>query len=95
MYRLLLVDRTDILRTLFGKVYETHEVREEVFRGRDEGYTFMRRAEEQIGIGTGSGWSWWALTPRLKSRACASLWRDWDLAKPLPWPCPAFAVGWC
>jgi len=49
-----LVDRLDILHTLFGKVYVTHEVREEVFRGLDEGYTFMRRAEEEIGVGAGS-----------------------------------------
>jgi predicted nucleic acid-binding protein len=49
-----LVDRLDILRTLFGKVYITYEVREEVFRGLDEGYGFMRRAEEAIGVGAES-----------------------------------------
>ncbi|MCL7453149.1 MAG: DUF3368 domain-containing protein [Anaerolineae bacterium] len=49
-----LVDRLDILHTLFGKVYVTHEVREEVFRGLDEGYMFMRRAKEEIGVGAGS-----------------------------------------
>ena len=49
-----MVDRLDILRTLFGKVYITHEVREEVFRGIDEGYTVMRRAQEEIGVGAGS-----------------------------------------
>lgn len=46
-----LVDRLDILRTLFGKVYVTHEVREEVLRGLDEGYGFMARAEREIGVG--------------------------------------------
>jgi predicted nucleic acid-binding protein len=49
-----LVDRLDILRALFGKVYVTHEVREEVFRGIEEGYTFMSRAEKEIGVGADS-----------------------------------------
>ncbi|MGD8472949.1 MAG: DUF3368 domain-containing protein [Anaerolineae bacterium] len=50
-----LVDRLDILRTLFGKVYVTYEVREEVFRGLDEGYGFMSRAAQEIGVGA---YSW-------------------------------------
>jgi len=50
-----LVDRLDLLRALFGKLYVTYEVREEVLRGIDEGYAFMRRAEEEIGIG-GKAW---------------------------------------
>jgi predicted nucleic acid-binding protein len=45
-----LVDRLDILHTLFGKVYLTHEVREEVLRGLDEGYNFMSRAEREVGV---------------------------------------------
>ena len=49
-----LVDRLDILRSLFGKVYVTHEVREEVFRGLEEGYAFMSRAEKEIGVGADS-----------------------------------------
>jgi predicted nucleic acid-binding protein len=48
----------DILRTLFGKVYVTYEVREEVLRGLDEGYGFMSQAEEEIGVGADS---WLAL----------------------------------
>ncbi len=46
-----LVDHLNILHTLFGKVYVTHEVREEVLRGLDEGYSFMNRAEREIGVG--------------------------------------------
>jgi predicted nucleic acid-binding protein len=49
-----LVDRLGILHALFGKVYVTHEVREEVLCGLDEGYRFMSRAEAEIGIGAGS-----------------------------------------
>jgi hypothetical protein len=49
-----LVGRLDILRRLFGKVYVTYEVREEVLRGLDEGYGFMCQAEEEIGVGTES-----------------------------------------
>jgi predicted nucleic acid-binding protein len=49
-----LVDRLDILHTLFGNVYVTHEVREEVLRGLAEGYTLMSRAEAEIGVGPGS-----------------------------------------
>jgi predicted nucleic acid-binding protein len=49
-----LLDHLDILRTLFGKVYVTYEVREEVFRGLDEGYAFMSRAEKEIGVGASS-----------------------------------------
>ena len=48
---LCLVDRLDILRALFGKVYVTHEVREEVLRGLDEGHRFMSQAEREIGVG--------------------------------------------
>ncbi|MBI4330665.1 MAG: hypothetical protein HY673_05245 [Chloroflexi bacterium] len=46
-----LVGRLDILRKLFGKVYVTHEVREEVLRGIEEGYTFLEGAEMEVGIG--------------------------------------------
>ncbi|RME83107.1 MAG: DUF3368 domain-containing protein [Caldilineae bacterium] len=46
-----LVGRLDILRDLFGKVYVTHEVREEVLRGIEEGYAFLERAEVEIKIG--------------------------------------------
>ena len=49
-----LADRLDILRTLFGKVYVTYEVREEVLRGLDEGYRFMSQAEKEIGVGAES-----------------------------------------
>ena len=38
------VDCLDVLRRLFGKVYITHEVREEVLRGIDEGYAFLGTA---------------------------------------------------
>lgn len=54
-----LVNQLDILRTLFGKVYVTHEVREEVFRGLDEGYGFMSRAAQEISVGADS---WLELT---------------------------------
>lgn len=54
-----LVDQLDILRTLVGKVYVTYEVREEVFRGLDEGYGFMSRAAQEIGVGADS---WLELT---------------------------------
>lgn len=46
-----MVGRLNILRELFCKVYVTHEVREEVLRGIEEGYTFLERAETEIGIG--------------------------------------------
>lgn len=46
-----LVGRMDILRKLFGKVYITHEVREEVLRGIEEGYAFLEGAETEVGIG--------------------------------------------
>ena len=49
-----MVDRLDILRTLFGKVYVTHEGREEVLRGLNDGYTFMSRAQREIGVGADS-----------------------------------------
>ncbi len=46
-----LVGRLDILRELFGEVYVSHEVREEVLRGIEEGYTFLERVEAELGIG--------------------------------------------
>lgn len=46
-----LVGRLDILRELFGKVYVTHEVREELLRGIEEGYAFLERAEAEIKVG--------------------------------------------
>jgi predicted nucleic acid-binding protein len=49
-----LVDRLDLLRALFGKVYVTHEVHEEVLRGLHDGYTFMSRVGKEIGVGVGS-----------------------------------------
>ncbi len=45
------VNRLDILRQLFGKVYITYEVREEVLRGIEEGYTFLENAAVQIRVG--------------------------------------------
>jgi hypothetical protein len=49
-----LVDRLDILRRLFGKVYVTHEVREEVIRGLDEGYTFWYAWHPETGRRAGA-----------------------------------------
>ncbi|MGQ9626288.1 MAG: hypothetical protein ACUVV0_05200 [Anaerolineae bacterium] len=46
-----LINRLDVLRALFGKVYITPEVREEVLRGLEEGYTFMIYAEREISVG--------------------------------------------
>lgn len=46
-----LVGRLDILQKLFGKVYVTHEVREEVLRGIEEGYAFLERVETELGVG--------------------------------------------
>lgn len=46
-----LIGRLDILRDLFGKVYVTHEVRQEVLRGIEESYTFLERAEVEIRVG--------------------------------------------
>ena len=35
------IGRLEILNALFGKVYVTYEVREEVLRGLEEGYGFL------------------------------------------------------
>ncbi len=48
---LALVNRLDLLRSLFGKVYVTHEVREEVLRGIEEGYAFLENATAVIRTG--------------------------------------------
>lgn len=45
------VNRLDILQRLFGKVYITYEVREEVLRGLERGYVFLENAATQIRVG--------------------------------------------
>lgn len=46
-----MVNRLDILRDLFSKVYVTYEVREEVLRGVEEGYDFLQQVETEIKMG--------------------------------------------
>ena len=43
------VDRMDLLQLLFGKVYLTPEVHEEVARGIASGHTFLTHAQQEIG----------------------------------------------
>jgi predicted nucleic acid-binding protein len=42
------IGRLDLLSTLFDKIYVTHEVREEVLRGLEEGYGFLEQAASEI-----------------------------------------------
>lgn len=42
------VGRLDLLKALFDKVYVTYEVREEVLRGLEEGYSFLSPAAHEI-----------------------------------------------
>jgi hypothetical protein len=42
------VDRLDILRMIFSKVYITPEVQQEVLRGVSAGYDFLERAQQKI-----------------------------------------------
>jgi len=49
-----LVDRLDLLKSLFTFVYVTPEVQEEVIRGFQEGYSFLKNALNQIKVR--SGW---------------------------------------
>lgn len=42
------VGRLDLLKALFDKVYVTYEVREEVLRGLEEGYSFLSPAAYEI-----------------------------------------------
>ncbi len=43
------VDRMDLLQRIFGKVYLTPEVHEEVARGIASGHTFLTHAQQEIG----------------------------------------------
>lgn len=49
-----LVDRLDLLESLFTIVYITPEVQEEVIRGLQEGYNFLKNTLNQIKVR--SGW---------------------------------------
>ena len=48
---LAFVDRVDLLQALFGEVFVPVEVRQELLRGVEEGYTDLLRAGAQIGVG--------------------------------------------
>jgi hypothetical protein len=43
------VDRMDLLQLVFGKIYLTPEVHEEVVRGISSGHTFLTHAQQEIG----------------------------------------------
>jgi predicted nucleic acid-binding protein len=46
------IGRMDLLSALFDKVYVTYEVREEVLRGLEEGYSFLEQAAKEIKAGS-------------------------------------------
>jgi len=90
-----LVDQLDILRILFGKVYVTYEVREEVFRGLDEGYGFMSRAAQEIGVGADSWLELTGFETSAEEQSFRAFAEYWGSVRLLAWHCLAIDIGWC